>query len=316
MTDTTIARSVTQGSTTPLTMQRDQWRLQDSTKAIADSTKEGTTGQINTLRDLKDPHTYFFNRIGARFGDVVKDNQTVQSSIEVQRRAIDEIKGLLTKVNPTFMRDVTAGGGEGESVRAQAREALLRIEALLNTQDATGHYVFGGENSDSTPVSGVATNPSHYPTKSEDTTYYLGSGSPSYTALDPNNTDSLTEMNIVGSHPAIERTIQALSIARDANNRDERRCAFEVGQIALEKLGSLSEELQNRIDRVTEVNKVVESVETLSRNSLSEMITIPLEGIMENREEIARQQLAQQFAISIRESAMRAHQEMMRSSIF
>lgn len=276
------------------------------------STKETSTGRVAHVTDVSDPFAYFNAIVQTNANEIKTNNVSASKQIQFAMDAINNFRGgkdgrsglaeFIAKCGSFALTSTPEGQ---DSLSQQASVLLDQLQAVLLTT-YNGKYIFGGNEGDKAPVTGlqgVAADGSG----NADYSYYQGSLQNTQVNVDPRTPDTTINTTSIARDDAIERAIQSLALAKNGHWSK----AIEVGKVALDNMANFVRERGDTLQQIENVNDALESVQAFAKETLEKQGTIDIDGMIERTERTAMIQTSQLLDRDIQKSYM----EMFRSFV-
>jgi len=136
------------------------------------------------------------------------------SKVQVMYSAVGSMTNIITQLRTQLSAATTGSSTETASVINSAKQMLLQMGSILNTQ-YDGQHVFGGARSSTEPVDLSAFSSGTGSTTTADTSYYRGDGEISSVRV---SDDEAVSYGVTADNPAFEQIMRVLKFVANSSS--------------------------------------------------------------------------------------------------
>ena len=136
------------------------------------------------------------------------------SKVQVMYSAVGSMTNIITQLRTQLRAATTGSSTETASVINSAKQMLLQMGSILNTQ-YDGQYVFGGARTSTEPVDLSAFSSGTGSTTTADTSYYKGDGEISSVRV---SDDEAVAYGVTADNPAFEQIMRVLKFVANSSS--------------------------------------------------------------------------------------------------
>jgi len=136
------------------------------------------------------------------------------SKVQVMYSAVGSMTNIITQLRTQLSAATTGSSTETASVINSAKQMLLQMGSILNTQ-YDGQYVFGGARTSTEPVDLSAFSSGTGSTTTADTSYYKGDGDISSVRV---SDDEAVAYGVTADNPAFEQIMRVLKFVANSSS--------------------------------------------------------------------------------------------------